>query len=119
MTVRGTGRSAHGFYPWTKNSAGCDELLLIRPDNDEPWLFLSRTNHTKIDDEATNLAWKRHSHPEYEETRQHRAVTSRCGRHRFTTFWRVEQDVNRELIKYMRGDTSAGGTTGPAGGIDH
>jgi nucleolar protein 56 len=27
--------------------------------------------------------------------------------------------VNRELIKYMRGDTPAGGTTDPAGGIDH
>lgn len=40
--------------------------LLIRPDNDEPWLFLSRTNHTPVDDEAVNLAWKRHFHPEYE-----------------------------------------------------
>lgn len=93
--------------------------LLIRPDNDEPWLFLSQTNHTQIDDEAINLAWKRHFHPEYEETQQRRAVTSHYGRHRFTTFWRVEQDLNRDLIKYMRGDTSAGGTTDPAGGIDH
>ena len=27
--------------------------------------------------------------------------------------------MNRELITYMRGKTSAGGTTDPAGGIDH
>jgi integrase/recombinase XerD len=93
--------------------------LLIRPDNEQPWLFLSRTSHSQVDDEAINLAWKRHFHPEYEETQQYRAVTSHYGRHRFTTFWRVEQDLNRELIKYMRGDTSAGGTTDPAGGIDH
>lgn len=87
--------------------------------NDEPWLFLSRTNHTRVDDEAINLVWKRHFHPKYEEIQQHRAVTSHYGRHRFTTFWRVEEDVNRELTKYMRGDTSAGGITDPAGGIDH
>jgi integrase/recombinase XerD len=93
--------------------------LLIRPEADEPWLFLSRTNHTKVDDEVINNAWKRHFHPEYEENQQHRAVTSHYGRHRFTTYWRVEEDVNRELIKYMRGDTSAGGTVDPAGGIDH
>ena len=92
--------------------------LLIRPDNEEPWLFLSRTNHTKVDDEAINLAWKRYFHPKYEETQQHRAVTSHYGRHRFTTYWRVEQDLNRELIKYMRGDTSAGGVKNSTDGID-
>ena len=93
--------------------------LLIRPDNGEPWVFLSKTNHAQVDDEAINIAWKRAFHPAYEETPQHRAVTSHYGRHRFTTYWRVEQDVNRELIKYMRGDTSAGGVTDPVGGIDH
>ncbi|PSP64647.1 hypothetical protein BRC79_09855 [Halobacteriales archaeon QH_8_67_27] len=50
--------------------------LLVRPDNDEPWLFPSRTSHSQVDDEAINNAWKRHFHPEYEETQQHRAVTS-------------------------------------------
>lgn len=93
--------------------------LLVRPDNDEPWLFLSRTNNTQVDDEAINNVWKRHFHPEYEETEHHRAVTSHYGRHRFTTCWRVEQDLNRELIKYMRGDTSAGGVNDQSGGIDH
>jgi hypothetical protein len=29
-----------------------------------------------VDDEAINDAWKRHFHPEYEETQQHQAVTS-------------------------------------------
>lgn len=32
-------------------------------------------------------------------------VTSHFGRHRFTTWWRVQQDANRELVKYMRGDS--------------
>lgn len=46
-------------------------------------------------------------------------LTSHYRRPRFTTFWRVEQGLNRELIKYMREDTSAGGLDDPAGGINH
>lgn len=95
------------------------KYLLVRPDNGEPWLFLSHSSNTKVDDETINRIWKGHFHPEYEEMPHHRAVTSHYGRHRFTTYWRVEQDLNRELIKYMRGDTSAGGVNDPAGGIDH
>lgn len=67
--------------------------LLIRPDNEEQWLFLSRTSHSQVDDEAVNLACKDAFHPEYGETDTHRAVTSHYGRHRFTTYWRVEEDL--------------------------
>lgn len=93
--------------------------LLIRPDNGEPWLFLSQRSNTQTDDEVMNTAWKRHFRPEYDETEQHQGVTSHFGRHRFTTFWRVQEDMNRELIRYMRGDTV--GTSGweSAGGIDY
>ena len=51
-----------------------------------------------------NKVWKDEFHPECEETDEYRPVTSHSGRHRFSTWWRVEQDVNRELVKYMRGD---------------
>ena len=78
--------------------------LLARPDNGEPWLFLSQKSHSKLNEKAVNKVWKDEFHPEYEETEQYRPVTSHFGRHRFTTWWRVEQDVNRELVKYMRGD---------------
>lgn len=53
-----------------------------------------------------NKVWKGAFHPEYAETDEYKAVTSHFGRHYFTTYWRVEQDVNRELVKYMRGDTA-------------
>ena len=79
--------------------------LLIRPENDEPWLFLSETSHTKMDHKAINSVWKNELHPEYAETEEYRPITSHFGRHRFSTWWRVEQDVNRELVKYMRGDS--------------
>jgi len=78
--------------------------LLIRPDTGTPWLFLSKQKHNKLNNEAVNNIWIDAFHPEYEETDQHRGITSHYGRHWFTTYWRIEQDVNRELIKYMRGD---------------
>lgn len=92
--------------------------LLIRPDNGEPWVFLSSNNHAKLGKEYINRPWKEAFHPEYEETEQYRAVTSHFGRHRFTTFWRVEQDLNRELIQYMRGDTNGSSSIRDRGAID-
>lgn len=47
-------------------------------------------------------------HLECAETDRHRAVTSHYGRYRFTTCWTVEQEANRELVKYMRGDITGG-----------
>lgn len=91
--------------------------LLIRPDNGEPWLFLSKQGHGKLRKKDINRPWKAAFHPEYAETEEHRAVTSHYGRHRFTTWWRVEQDVSRELVKYMRGDRP--GETASKDGIDH
>jgi integrase/recombinase XerD len=78
--------------------------LLVRPENGEPWLFLSDKSHTKINKKTVNKVWKDAFHPEYAETEKYRPVTSHFGRHRFSTWWRVEQDMNRELVKYMRGD---------------
>lgn len=80
--------------------------LLIRPTaNGSPWLFLSQKSHSKIDHKAINKVWKKELHPQYAETEEYKAVTSHFGRHRFTTWWRVQQDVNEELVKYMRGDS--------------
>ena len=61
--------------------------------------------------QAVNSVWKAVFHPKYEETKDHRPVTSHFGRHWFTTYWRVEADLNRELIKYLRGDRA--GSTDP------
>lgn len=80
------------------------QYLLIRPDNGEPWLFLSQTNHGQIKDtKDISRAWKE-TFPEYRETATRKGIESHYGRHRFTTWWRVEKDVNRDLVKYMRGD---------------
>jgi len=80
------------------------QYLLIRPTTDVPEVFLSKTRNLPLNKQAVNEVWKETFHPAYGETDEYRAVTSHFGRHRFTTYWRVEQDLNRELIKYMRGD---------------
>jgi integrase/recombinase XerD len=93
--------------------------LLIRPDNGEPWLFLSKNARQQLRKKAVNKdVWKANFHPEYAETDDHRAITSHFGRHYFTTFWRVEKDMNREKIKYMRGDTAGSATLSDMGAID-
>lgn len=93
--------------------------LLIRPDNGGPWLFLTLKTHGKITDHATiNDVWRDAFHPEYAGTEDHQGATSHFGRHWFTTYWRVKEDVNRELIKYMRGDTAGSRNIEDRGTID-
>jgi integrase/recombinase XerD len=79
------------------------EYLLIRPDPDLPWVFLSNKGN-QLNNQAVNRAWGHVFHPEYSETDHHRAVTSHYGRHFFTTYWRVEQNLDRSLVQYLRGD---------------
>lgn len=81
--------------------------LLVRPDNGEASLFLAKSDHESITYRTVNPVWKDYFHPEYAETDRYRSVTSHYGRHYFTTFWTVEEEINRELVKYMRGDTTS------------
>ncbi|WP_458207322.1 tyrosine-type recombinase/integrase [Haladaptatus sp. NG-SE-30] len=85
------------------------QYLLVRPDNEEPWVFLSKSKGYQMDDTIVNDRWKEYWHPEYAETERYEAVTSHFGRHFFTTFWTVKKDAPRELVKYMRGDVNSGG----------
>lgn len=95
------------------------QYLLIRPDSGSPWLFLTHTNQRKLDDQAVRRAWNEYFRPEYDETERHAAVSSHYGRHRFTTYWMVEQDASRELVKYMRGDIAGAAPAEGQAGIDH
>jgi integrase/recombinase XerD len=81
------------------------QWLLVRPDADHPWVFLSLSRHEQLGKQDVNDIWKTAFHPDYAETNQHRAVTSHYGRHFFTTYWEVHQDLHRELVQYLRGDT--------------
>ena len=91
--------------------------LRIRPDDEQPWLFLSQRGN-QLRKNRINEFWKECFHPEYSESELYRPVTSHYGRHRFTTYWRVEQGMERPLIKYMRGDRPDSKSVKDRAGID-
>jgi len=62
------------------------QYLLVRPQTDVPWLFLSESYVIPPTREAINQFWKEAFLPEYAETDNHRAVTSHFGRQYFTIF---------------------------------
>ncbi len=75
------------------------------------WMLDGRPN-------AVYIPHDRYFHPEYAETEHYRPVLSHYGRHRFTTFWRVEQDLPRPLVKYLRGDRPDSESITERDGID-
>ena len=83
------------------------DYLLIRPDGmDEPWIFLTTGDNIQLRVKQFSDIWKPYFHPEYAETEQYREITSHFGRHYFTTYWRVTQDMNEKYVQYMRGDST-------------
>ncbi|MHB9285664.1 tyrosine-type recombinase/integrase [Halobacteriales archaeon Cl-PHB] len=82
------------------------DWLFVRPDTGAPWVFLDQAHHDQLSKQGVNRVWKAAFHPAYAATDTRRAVTSIYGRHRFTTHWRVDQDVPRAYVKYLRGDTT-------------
>lgn len=85
------------------------EYLLCRPDNDRPWLFLSKSGARKMDHTNINDVWKKYFRPKYGPTEEYRGVSSHYGRHRFTTWFRIEKRWQRDRLKYLRGDLQSGG----------
>ena len=85
------------------------QYLLCRPDNGEPWLFLSKSGGRKVDHTNINDVWKKYFRPEYGPNERYRGVSSHYGRHYFTTWFSIEREWPRDLVKYLRGDRQSGG----------
>ena len=83
------------------------QYLLVRPSVDEPWLFLTKGSYKQLWRNEVNDAWSA-LQEKYGETEDYRKITSHYGRHFFSTYWRVDQDLQRELVQYMRGDRIGG-----------
>ncbi|WP_276258953.1 tyrosine-type recombinase/integrase [Haloglomus litoreum] len=94
------------------------QYLRRRPTADSPYLFLAKQTNSKLAHQDVTGVWTDAFQPLYEETKRRRAVTSHYGRHRFTTFWRVEQDLPRPLVKYLRGDVPGTKSIQEKAGID-
>lgn len=82
--------------------------LLVRPPTDHSWLFISKEGHKKLNN--TNAVWES-AFGDYDE------ITSHYGRHWFSTYWTVHEDLNPELVHYMRGDEA--GTSVEDGALRH
>jgi integrase/recombinase XerD len=80
-----------------------ERYLTIRPTGAGEWVFISE-EHTQSTTKDVNRAWKSAFYPEYDETDSYRAVTSHFGRHYFTSYWRIEQELPLQHVQYMRGD---------------
>lgn len=81
------------------------QYLLIRPDCGEPWVFLSQTHHERIKDkDGINRHWRDQMRPHVEAEDYERELTSHFGRHWFTSYWKIHENMNKELVEYMRGD---------------
>jgi integrase/recombinase XerD len=85
------------------------EYLLVRPDNGEPWVFLSLAKGAQLERTVVNDMWKKYWHPEYAESDRYRAITSHYGRHFFSTWFIKNRGWERELVQYMRGDQKGNG----------
>jgi len=80
------------------------QYLMTRPQVDEPWLILSQRTHGKmVRGDRINTVWKDHF-DEYNEAEEHRNITTHYGRHYFTRYWKIQEEIPRELVQYMRGD---------------
>lgn len=96
-----------------------ERYLLARRDAPVPWLFLPKDRRGQLTHHIITDVWTDAFQPMYEETKHHRSVTSHFGRHFFTTYWRVEQDLPRSLVQYLRGDGPATESILEKDGIDH
>lgn len=85
------------------------QYLLSRPDNERSWLFLSKSGGKKLDQDKINDVWKKHFKSERGPNKRYGGVLSHYRRHHFTTWFKIEREWPRDLIKYLRGDRQSGG----------
>lgn len=80
------------------------QYLPTRPLVETRWLILSLRTYEKIErGDRVNKIWREYF-SEFNELEQYRDITSHYGRYYFTNHWRVQEDLPRELVQYMRGD---------------
>ncbi|WP_435345066.1 tyrosine-type recombinase/integrase [Haloarchaeobius sp. HRN-SO-5] len=85
------------------------QYLPTRPTVEEPWLILSKRTFEKMEQgDTVNTVWKDHF-SEYNDLDGYRKITSHYGRHYFTSYWKLKENIPRELVQYMRGDKLGAG----------
>lgn len=95
------------------------DWLLVRPDNGDPHLFLSKNGEPMSKSDIAHV-WRKNYWPEYEadEGDQHASVTPHFARHNFSSYW-SKQEMSRETLMYLRGDVTDQATGRGRDAIDH
>ena len=89
------------------------QYLQVRPDCGEPWVFISQTHHEKIrDKDGINRHWREQLRPHIKAADYEKELTSHFGRHWFSTYWKIEKEMQKEYVQYMRGDKIGDGVDG-------
>jgi len=107
--------------PLDDETARClARYLLVRPTCGRERLLLSKREKVPLDAGLVSRIWReamprRLSDPGDEA----RPVRSHFGRHWFTTFWGVHEDINPELVAYMRGDAAGSRSGGGSDSMSH
>jgi integrase/recombinase XerD len=101
--------------------------LLVRPDvpdpdhPDDPRLFMTHKGKPLAVNDI-HYIWSKYWWPEYEqpEDGQYRSITPSFARHRFSTYWQSDlTGINREYVKYLRGDVTEAGLGKSPDALDH
>lgn len=85
------------------------DYLTIRPDNGQPWVFLSKDGQKRVDRTNLNDVWVENFRPEFGPNERYRGVSSHYGRHFFSTYMHEETTATRSQVKYLRGDKQQSG----------
>ncbi|MFC6720734.1 site-specific integrase [Halobacteriaceae archaeon SHR40] len=85
------------------------DWLLIRPDNDAPWLFLTQKGK-QMKKSSLGHVWRKHWWPEYEFDAgdEFRSITPHWSRHWMSTWFRTQAEMEEPKVQYLRGDTMGG-----------
>lgn len=85
------------------------DYLLTRPDNGQPWAFVSKDGQKRVDRTNLNDAWVDNFRPEFGSNERFRGVSSHYGRHFFSTYMHEETTATRSQVQYLRGDKQQSG----------
>lgn len=81
------------------------DWLLIRPDNGDPYVFLTQKGKQMGQSSLWNM-WAKHWHPEYrfDEKDELRSISPHYSRHWFSTWFRTQAEMSEPKVQYLRGD---------------
>ncbi len=94
--------------------------MLVRPDCGRGSMLLSKREKVCLKPKHLGEVWRSAMPDDLADPGDGaRPVRSHFGRHWFTTYWDVHEDIGSELVAYMRGDTAGSRGAGGSDSMSH